>query len=300
MSRNKHKLAIIYTFLSILSWSFIPIVSKLAQTQIEGSLFLFYSNIFSFIAVIVYTKISHNKNFRFKIDNKTMFKTAYLGFLGCFLYYICIYYGYKVANPIEVIIIQYLWPILISILSLFLLKEKLTLNKIIALILGFLAVVIVIAKGDILNIHFDSLSGLVIVFLGAVSFALFSVLSKKEQIEPYLGVILFFAWASLFSLIWVIIVGKLELPNGKDMIFIMINGIIINGISYIWWIKALSLWQASKISILVFLTPVLATMWLMIFLNEKVFQSYTIALIFVIISGILTLRQKNANSKIID
>ncbi len=290
--KNKNK-ALLYTFLSILAWSFIPVISSLAQQKIDGSNFLFYSNIFSIIAIFIYAKIS---KYSIKFDKNIIKQTAILGFLGTFLYYVCIYFGYKFANPIEVIIIQYLWPVLIVILSVFLLGEKFTLKKILSIILGFLAVVIVITKGDISIFNFSFPIGLSVVFIGAFSFALFSVLSKKIEVDPINGTLMFFIWGSLFSLIWVFCTNGLKLLDTSSLFFIAINGIIINGISYIWWIEAIRLWEASKVAIFVYITPILGTLWLVILSNTNLFLSYGIALIFVIIAGILTIWEKDENS----
>ncbi len=276
-----------------MTWSFIPIVSSFAQQKIDGSNFLFYSNIFSVIAIYLYAKlIKHN----FKIDKKLIKQTAILGFLGTFLYYVCIYFGYKFANPIEVVIIQYLWPILIVILSIFLLNEKLNYKKIISISLGFLSVMIVVTKGDISLFSLDFPLGLGVVFVGAFCFALFSVLSKKMDIEPIDGVLMFFIWGSIFALLWVFCTSGFEAINLDNLFYIAINGIVINGISYIWWVEAIELWEASKISIFVYITPVLGVFWLIVLSSQKLFFSYAIALIFVIIAGILTIWEKDENS----
>ncbi len=290
--KNRDK-ALLYTSLSILAWSFIPVVSSLAQQKIDGSNFLFYSNIFSVIAIFIYAKIS---KYSIKFDKNIIKQTAILGFLGTFLYYVCIYFGYKFANPIEVIIVQYLWPVLIVVLSVFLLREKLTFKKILSIILGFLAIVIVITKGDISIFSFNFPIGLSVVLLGAFSFALFSVLSKKIDIDPISATLMFFVWGSLFSLIWVFCTTGLKPLDIDSLFFIAINGIIINGISYIWWIEAIRLWEASKVAVFVYITPILGTLWLVILSNTDLFLSYGIALIFVIIAGILTIWEKDENS----
>ena len=290
--KNRDK-ALLYTSLSILAWSFIPVVSSLAQQKIDGSNFLFYSNIFSVIAIFIYAKIS---KYSIKFDRNIIKQTAILGFLGTFLYYVCIYFGYKFANPIEVIIVQYLWPVLIVVLSVFLLREKLTFKKILSIILGFLAIVIVITKGDISIFSFNFPIGLSVVLLGAFSFALFSVLSKKIDIDPISATLMFFVWGSLFSLIWVFCTTGLKPLDIDSLFFIAINGIIINGISYIWWVEAIRLWEASKVAVFVYITPILGTLWLVILSNTDLFLSYGIALIFVIIAGILTIWEKDENS----
>ncbi len=290
--RNKTK-ALIYASLSIFAWSFIPLVSSLAQKKIDGSDFLLYSNLLSVVAIYLYAKIFKDS---FYIDKKSVKQTAFLGFLGTFLYYVCIYYGYKVSNPVEVIIVQYLWPIFIVLLSVFMLHERLSIKKIFSIILGFLSVIIVMTKGNLSYFGFDFPLGLWAVFLGALSFALFSVLSKKIDVDPLSATLLFFVWGSIYSFVWVLLEGGLKIADTENFLYILLNGIVINGISYIWWIEAVRLWEASKISVLVYITPVLGTFWLVLFVGQKLFMSYVTALIFVIIAGILTIWERDENT----
>lgn len=53
---NKQK-ALIYTFLSIFLWAFIPVISKLAQNTLDNFQFLFYSSLISFITIFTITLI---------------------------------------------------------------------------------------------------------------------------------------------------------------------------------------------------------------------------------------------------
>lgn len=68
----------------------------------------------------------------------------------------------------------------------------------------------------------------------------------------------------------------------------MVNGVVVNGLSYFWWLRALQLEQASRIAPLVFLTPILAGLWLVLFLDEPFFMSYLIGLCLCVTAGVLT------------
>ncbi|MCP4076791.1 MAG: EamA family transporter [Gammaproteobacteria bacterium] len=48
-----------------------------------------------------------------------------LGLLGTYLYYLFLYQGYAIATGMEVLVVQYTWPILIVVFSFFILKESL-------------------------------------------------------------------------------------------------------------------------------------------------------------------------------
>ncbi|PIE37341.1 MAG: EamA family transporter, partial [Gammaproteobacteria bacterium] len=114
---------ILLALVCVLAWSFIPIVSRIGQADIDGLQFLFWTNFLSTLSVGFVTK-----NLRIKLakefDVIKCSQTMYLGFLGCFLYYLCIYHGYAKGDSVEVLVVQYLWPPMISIFAVFILKER--------------------------------------------------------------------------------------------------------------------------------------------------------------------------------
>jgi uncharacterized membrane protein len=79
------------------------------------------------LGCLVFFLRSDIKNCIWQIKSNAI-PTSYLGFFGCFLYYLCLYYGYSKSNAVTVLVVQYLWPILAVLLSSFILREKRT-NK---------------------------------------------------------------------------------------------------------------------------------------------------------------------------
>lgn len=271
----------------IFVWSFIPLVAKLGQATISNYTFLFWTNLFSSIStglVILFSKKDRAsvRASLFKIN------PIILGFLGCYFYYLCLYYGYDKGNPTEILVIQYLWPALIPIFSIFLLKEKLDNRTIIAVLLGFLGAVLVFTKGNIDNISFNNLTVLSIVFIGAIAFALFSVLSKKDISQNVqVGIFLAFLWATVFSFFTMIFTDGFQSLSGNTLIILLLNGVFINGLSYLLWVYALSKSEANKIAPLVYMSPILSIIWLAIFFKQPITFLNIIAIILVLISGIL-------------
>ena len=277
--------AILLALTCILAWSFIPLVSKFGQIHIDSLQFLFWTNVLSTIAVALTVKKIFNKIKTVTI--KYVVQTAILGFLGCFFYYLCLYYGYSKGNSTEVLVVQYLWPALIPIFAFIFLKEKLNRYKIVSVILGFIAAVIVFTKGDIYSIDFSNISVLLIVFIGAVSFALFSIFSKLQNGDIKFNIFLYFLWASIFSFITLIFWSDIEIPDLESSVVIFVNGVFVNGLSYILWIYALSKADASKIAPLVYISPVLSVIWIALIFGEKITLINIVSIFLVILSGLL-------------
>jgi drug/metabolite transporter (DMT)-like permease len=205
-----------------------------------------------------------------------------------------LYLGYKYLNGLEVLVIQYTWPILIVIFSIFLLHEHITKTKILSITLGFFGATLIITKGDIFSVDLSNIKIILLVFLGAVSFALFSVLSKKITINPINAVMVYFLVSIPYSFIFMNLFSSFIIPSKNEWFYIFINGALINGISYIFWIKALQKLHASFIAPFIFFIPIIS-MFLIIFLfNERIYFVYFVGLFFIILAGFInTLSIKN-------
>lgn len=214
-------------------------------------------------------------------------KFSLLGFLGSCFYYLCLYWGYHVGEGIQVLVLQYTWPLFIVLLSILILREKLTKGRIVSCILGFLGVLVILTKGNLLSFKFPDMMITLVVLIGALSFALFSVLSKKITANAFHSVFYYFLSGTLFSLVSLFIFSEPKLPINSNLTTLIINGALINGLSYLLWIKALRLTESSRIAPLVFLAPVLSAIWLVLFFNEVFLPIYALGITLTIVSGLL-------------
>jgi len=284
--------AIIYTLICVALWGLIPVVSKLGQASLDNHQFLFWSSVVSFIAFLVATvTVKKSKEF-LSYKPGDWISAIVLGFLGTYLYYILLYFGYANAQGLEVLVLQYSWPIFIVLLSVFILNEKFTPRRGLAVLLGFVGVALVLTKGNITEIHLDNYFVDMLVIGAALSFGLFSVLSKKVNLEPYTMITIFFLTASIASLVSMLWLSDFSLPTKDSIVPVLVNGLFVNGFSYIFWIKALKETEASFVAPFVFLTPVLSALYLIVFFQEPLLPVYSIGLLAVIIGGLLNKDEK--------
>lgn len=275
----------VYALTCVLLWSFVPVVSRFGQSNLDNFQFLFWSNCLSFLVVglcmLVRKGLAPLKEF----SGKRIVYILFLGALGCAVYYLCLYYGYAKGNSIEVLIMQYSWPLQIIVLSVFILGERLPLKSWLAIGIGFLGIVIVLTKGKIADIQFSNLTISFIVLAGAFCFASFSVLSKKLRAEPYTTTTLLFIGGTIISTISLMLFSSFQLPSRAELPSVIINGALINGVSYILWLVALEKIPASISAVLVFLSPALSAIWIVVFFREVFYPAYVIGLVLVLASG---------------
>ncbi|WP_369308468.1 DMT family transporter [Providencia rettgeri] len=286
---------LIYAFSCVLIWSFIPIVSRFGQNGMDSFQFLFWSNLISAIAVISVALASGYKPTKlFILPRKMLARVFVLGFLDC-LFYLLLYYGYSIENGIAVLVIQYSWPLIIILLSVILLKDKLAMKQVFGVLIGFIAVIITFTKGQITQLHVDHPVALLLVFSGAFCFALMSVFSRQYSIDPYISTVWLFIFSTLTSLVLLLSLSEIQLPSQAAFWPTLINGVLINGVSYILWFKAMNTGNSTKIASVVFLSPVLSVLWLVLLLSDPFELAYIIGVVLVIISGVLCVGAKRRN-----
>lgn len=288
---------LIYAFSCVLIWSFIPIVSRFGQDGMDSFQFLFWSNLISVIAVISVALVSgYTPAKLFILPRDIVAKVFVLGFLDC-LFYLLLYYGYSIENGIAVLVIQYSWPLIIILLSVVLLKDRLSGRQIVGVMVGFIAVIITFTKGQITQLYVDNPTALLLVFSGAFCFALMSVFSRQYSIDPYISTVWLFIFSTLTSLVLLLSLSEMQLPSQGAFWPTLINGVLINGVSYILWFKAMNTGNSTKIASVVFLSPVLSVLWLVLLLSEPFEIAYIIGVMLVIISGVLCVGAKRRNQQ---
>ena len=268
-------------------WALIPVVAKLGQSNLDNHQFLFWSSLVSFcvMAVLVLIKGTVWHLMRYSVGD--WLRISCLGLLGTYVYYLFLYLGYDQAAGIEVLVTQYSWPIQIVLFSMIFLKERLTLKKSLSIILGLIGVMLVLTKGNLNQINISNPSVIALVGAGATCFALFSVFSKKVNKEP-LGVIaVYFLVACVASFISMLCLSEFAFPSSDEIPAVLINGTLVNGISYVFWLTALKATEASYLAVYTFLTPVLSAIYLIVFFDEVFIAAYGFGLFLVLAGGII-------------
>ncbi|WP_025270649.1 DMT family transporter [Hippea sp. KM1] len=276
--------ALAAVFICIISWAFIPIASKEILRGMNNYAMLFFSNIISALVLGVYLFAQNGIGALKKYSAKDYFIMSFLGFLGSFLFYVFLYKAFSLASAQEVFIINYTWPILITVFGFFILKERATLISLLAITISFLGVIVIATKGNLSTLKLTNLYADMLALLAATCFALFSVLGKKVKYEQKTAVFVYFLSASIFSLATVKYF-RIRLIDTNTLFWLFINGAIINGVSYIFWFYALKKAKTALVSNLVYLTPLFSLIFISLILKERI-EPYSIAALFLIMAGI--------------
>ena len=268
-------------------WGLIPVVARLGQSSLDNHQFLFWSSLISFLVLFGNAFLGGEvKEVRRYSLGDWAFITL-LGLLGTYIYYLFLYLGYAQAKGLEVLVIQYTWPILIVVLSAIILHERLTRRKLVAISLGFIGVITVLSKGEFSRIDVSNPKVILLVGAGAFCFALFSVLSKTVKKSATIVVSLYFLVALIASFFSMHYFSSFKMPGFSEWVPIALNGLLVNGYSYIFWKKALRSTEASYLAPFVYIAPILSAIYLVLLFNEPFLAAYGIGLGFIIAGGLI-------------
>jgi drug/metabolite transporter (DMT)-like permease len=282
---NKKSISYFYLALCILFWASIPVASKKILTELNNFQMLFYSTALSFFIITAIIVFQRKTPLLKKYSGKDYLKMSALGFLGTFLYYVLLYGALNLTTASEGFILAYTWPILVLLLAFVLLKEKITARKIIAILMGFLGIVVIVTKGKIWSLDFTNAYGDLLAILAAFTFALFSILGKKFKYDQTVSAFIYFLSSLVFISVTMVLFFQFPWPSFKIWPWLIYNGFFVNGITYIFWFKALEHGDTHIISSALYLTPFLSLIYIYFFLDEKILISSILGL-SIVVTGI--------------
>ena len=225
-----------------------------------------------------------------EITLKQFLNSAILGLLNPFAYYLILFKAYELLEAQIAGTLNYFWPVVLVLLSIPLLKQKISYKSILALFISLFGIIIISTKGNILSMKFDSLFGVLLALGSALFWALYWIINMKDKRDDISKLFLNFCFGFTYVLIAVMLWGGIQLPKTEGIIGSVYIGIFEMGITYVLWLKALSLSiNTAKVSNLVYLSPFIALLIIHLSIGETILFSTFIGLFF-IVSGIIIQR----------
>lgn len=148
---------------------------------------------------------------REKMEKKDIAYAALCSVFGVALNMLAFFEGLKYTSPIHGSLIMVVCPILILMISAFIIKEKITNRKVIGILMGLVGAAILIIHSATSNDKVASIYGDILILINATSFALYLVLVRKlmKKYHP----ITVIKWVFLFGTLLVIPFGAKDLTQ---------------------------------------------------------------------------------------
>ncbi len=289
---NKQKKAYFFAGLTILFWATSASAFKIGLKHLDYFQLLLVATVtsvlFLFFAIVFQNKLSILKT----LNYKDFINSALLGFLNPFAYYTVLFKAYsllpaQVAQPLN-----FVWPIALVLLSVVILKQKLKLKSLLALMISFFGVVFISSEGNIFNMNFSNPAGVLLALGSSIIWALYWIYNIKDNKDEVVKLFLNFSFALIYIVILTSIFSSFILTDSKGIFSGIYIGLFEMGITFVLWIKALKLaGRTDKIGNLIYLTPFCSLIFISIILKEKILVTTIFGLIL-IISGIIIQQYK--------
>jgi len=278
--------AYIYALLSVLLWSSVATAFKLGLAVLSPLYLILLASAFSLLVFFVVILVQGKIKELFSVTLSGLGKSALLGALNPFGYYLILFQAYsllpaQVAQPLNMI-----WPVTLALLSAPLLKQKITVKNIVAILISFVGVVFISSQGSLSGLANTNKTGALLAVGSSVIWALFWILSVLDKRDEIFKLFWNFAFGLIYLIITAFLFTDFHLPDAKGLPAAVYIGLFELGITYILWMKAMQLSENNaKTGNLIFLSPFLSLIFIHFILGETIFFTTFIGLAF-IISGI--------------
>ncbi|KTD66091.1 DMT family transporter [Legionella spiritensis] len=209
-------------------------------------------------------------------------------FAGIYINQILYVSSFKFAPAAHADLINYLWPVLISLLAGFLPNERLSIKHIIAACLGFAGVYTLLGQGHH-GFGFDThyLLGYVLAFLGALIWSLYCLTSRHFENAPVEIIGMCCGVAAFCSLIAHLSLETTITLHARQWVILMLMGITTQGLAYFFWDIGVKNGNFKLLGLLSYGNPVLSILVLIALDMAKPSIELLIACILVTTGGLI-------------
>lgn len=284
--KNQRK-AYLFALSAVLFWSTIGSAMKISLRHIDFIQLLLLANLVAVVVLFLMMVFQHKLRLLKELHLRDWSNSAILGLLNPFLYYMVLLVAYDLLKAQEAGTLNYIWPLVLVLLSIPLLKQKISGWSLIAILISFTGLLIISTRGDILGFSFSSPVGVILAVGSALFWALYWILNMRDPREDVSKLFLNFCFGFLYILIVFLFRWDFMIPTWQGIAGSIYLGIFEMGLTFILWLKALNYSSnTAKVSNLIYLSPFISLLIIRYTVGETILLSTILGLCF-IISGII-------------
>lgn len=189
--------------------------------------------------------------------------------------WIFLFQGYKYTTISNATLSYYFAPVFIVILSSLVLKEKLSVKKMVYVVAALIGLFLILQSGESTDISsYDHGKGILYGLGGAVLYAVIIMLNKHVKGGTGLNTTLIQLFVAAMVLLPFILGQSQSILNIKSMeirswVFLILLGIIHTGVAYLLYFSSISTVDGQSIAILSYIDPIFAVLISSLFLGEN-------------------------------
>ncbi|MFO7369670.1 MAG: DMT family transporter [Bacteroidales bacterium] len=284
--------AYLFAAITVLLWSTVATAFKIALRDLNNIEVLLIANLTSLVVFLGLLLVSGKTGLLKKETPKSLAFSAFQGLLNPFAYYLILFKAYsllpaQVAQPTN-----FIWPVVLMLLSAPLLKQPIRLTGVIALLVSFTGVLILSSQGNLSHFRIVEPAGIALSLSTSVIWAFYWIFNLRDHRDDLVKLFLGFLFSSVYILIVAAFTGTFTGIFQKPLMVAVYIGLFEMGITFALWLKALQLSDSTgKVANLIYITPFASLLFIHFVLHEELYYTSFIGLAL-IIAGILAGRIK--------
>ena len=278
---SKNQLGFLYMFISICAFSIMDLIVKWSENYPIGEV-LFFRGFCGMIPI--FFLIPKERYFNFYKTNRPFlhFKRCVSGLVAI----VAIFIALRKLPLATVVSITFAAPIFTTIMSIFFLSEKVGLYRWLAVLVGFVGILIISEPGfSSLNFYYIY----PIIFCLGLSYVAIAI-KQLSSTEPVWLIGLYFSFSIMIMSFFTLSQGWI-MPNLKDLFLLCMVG-ILGGLANLWLTQSYKFAEVSLVTPLKYLALLFAIFFGYIFWDETPTIKTLLGAALVIISSIIIFRRE--------
>ncbi len=284
-----------YLALAVLGYSLEPIALKVVVQTMSIGQINFWLCLFATLGMGAIVLLERRASIFRTYSKLDIFRILAIGAVGMFMFNVLITYGFGGLPASEATSLKYIWPVILALIAVPVMREHFSMNKVLGALLGFLGILVLANGGLSLAFSVERPDAVAAVLAAAVCWAVFNIMQKKQNYEAFTSVFLMSAFALAMFTPFMLMAGPVRIPTLTEFIALAYLGIVAFGVALAFYFKALQTGDTAKIAALSYATPFLTLVWAAVLLGETIYWYYPLALCFVVAGALLQLARRTSS-----
>ncbi len=270
---------------AVLLWSTVATAFKLTLAELTPIQMLTFASIVSVFTLFVICAVQGKLSQLSSTFIANPWYYILLGLINPLGYYLILFKAYDLLPASQAQPLNYSWAITLTLMAAVFLGQKIRKQDWFAAALGYLGVIVIATKGDVLALNFESPLGVGLALLSTLLWAGYWILNAKNKADPVVAVLLGFLVAVPLAVGLSIFEGApWQQITWQGWAAVTYVGLFEMGVTFVLWISALKATNnTARISNLIFTSPFISLMLLATIIGEEIHPSTLIGLVLIVI-----------------
>lgn len=288
--------ATLYGLTAVAMWSTVATAFKIALRYYSPSQLLLVSVIVS-IGVLV--AVAHRRGALGTLPAVFAARPGLyigLGLINPCLYYLTLFEGYDRLPAQQAQPLNYTWAITLTLLSVPMLGQRVHRSDWVAIVMGYLGVVVISTQGDPTTLGDADLVGVGFVLASTVLWALYWIGNTRDTADPIVGLLLCFLCGLPPVIVACALLSDFAVFDWRGLLAAGYVGLFEMGLAFVAWLMALKLTDdTARIGNLIFVAPFVSLVLIAHVLDEPIHGSVYAGLALIL--GALVVQQRGRDRR---